>query len=273
MIPLSKDIPKERSPNNMVFLFHPVDAAASETAKEKAVAPLDSVDEVNTLVSYFLNKGCTRDALMCVIQLNFGLRISDVLWLRWKDLFYDDGSPRESNEIKTQKTGAIAKFYINDAVVEAANLHKKMMGHPCDMSEDGFIFISDRGGRAGYNSMYCRKSGANVRAIKIQPMNVSSASRIITTAAKESGLYREDRHISTHSLRKTALNAVAGALSGLEPDKDLVNMREMLKVAQHMAAHSSSKTTDNHYLTKRYQVEAVKKMCLGLEAIRAYEQR
>lgn len=255
-------------------VVNPYDAATEEIKGKKAVHPLDSVEEVDTLISYFLNAGRTRDALMCVAQLNFGLRIGDILWMRWKDLFNDDGTLKESNEIKTQKTKAVVEFYINEAVAEAAMLHKEAVGKEFDLGDEGYIFVSNRGGRAGYTPIPYRGSqNSKIQAMRLQPMNVTSACRIVTDAAKACGLYKEKRHISTHSLRKTALNAVIGSIDGLEPDQELLNLKSMIKVAQQMVAHADSRTTDIHYLNRRYRVAAVKKMNLGLGAIKAFKER
>ncbi len=254
--------------------WHPVDQANEEYSHRKSVDALDSVDEINQFVTYFLDRGRFRDAFIVVLQNNTGLRISDVLWLRWKDIFRPDGSAYKSNRIKIQKTGhkRTIEFYFNDAVVAAANLYKDNMSRFYDPEE--YIFISEAYNK-GHTPLLERKKDEDERVqdVRIQPLRVETVSRMMTKAAKEAGLSGADRRISSHSFRKDNSNAFDNLLDGYELGEDLEKRAGRIQLAQYALGHRRATTTENHYLKKKLHMEACMSMNFGLAAINAYKER
>lgn len=250
--------------------MHPADKAAEMKKNEKRVDALSSVDEIDKFVTFFLERGRYRDALICVLGCNTGLRISDILWLRWKDIF-KDGETTHRRETICQKNGKYIEYLVNDAVIEAALLYKQNLGRP--YNPDGWIFISE-GPRTSHVFMWDRTRKVKVkrRVVEPQPMQTTSVSRLITEAAKKSGLF-DGRRVSTHSFRATGLNAVTGGVAGVVLDEALLYQAKMVETARMMAGHSKSEITVNHYLTDRFRVAACIKMNLGLQAIEDFKKK
>lgn len=249
--------------------FHPADQASAEEAKKKEVHELQSVDEINQMIRYFLDRDRVRDALIFIVQCNTGLRISDTLWLRWGELSADYFAT------KTQKSNfrKHITIYPNQAVREAAELYRMVAGRPC--REDDYVFISE-GHRSGHTPILDRKSArAPVRqqTIKVQPLRVETVCRLMTTAGVESKLATPERRISTHTARKTHSNAIQGLVQGFDLDDDLLKRAARLQLAQFALAHSKSSTTAEHYQSKRLHQEICSQMNFGLEEIQAYKRR
>ena len=65
-------------------------------------------------------KPMSRNYLMITIGLNTALRISDILALRWEDVYDEENeSYRRHINIIEQKTGKTSKIYINQSIREA----------------------------------------------------------------------------------------------------------------------------------------------------------
>lgn len=245
---------------------HPTEVCKQFEADSKSTKNFDSRDEVDAFVAYFLKRHRYRDALMVVIGCNMGLRISDIIMLRWKDIAQD--------VYKTimKKTGEPITLPINQAVKEAAALYKLSMKREYD--PDGYIFVSE-GPRSGYVPPHRRIKGQKLmegdQTDVIQPLRTESASRIMTKAAKEAGLWREDRKISTHAFRKTAENAAYGAVDGVELSDDIQRYVAGAQLAQMMAGHRSISTTVDHYLSDKLVIKALSELNLGLSSIRKFK--
>lgn len=248
--------------------IHPADWAQEERTKQKAVQTLDSVDEVNTLVTYFLENGQFRDALMFVVGCNTGLRISDVIQLRWKDIAGD------TYLAPTQKTGHLEEHAINKAIKEAAALYRRKLRRP--YNPDDYIFVSE-GPRSGHVPVHLRAKGEKAsdaaKTSTIQPIRTESAARIVTKAAKATGLYRPGRHVSTHSARKSAQNALYGAVDGIQLSDNVMQQVAGAWMAQMFAGHKKARTTQEHYLTNKLVLAAGRELNLGLAAIEAYKEK
>lgn len=113
-------------------------------------------------------KNSPRNYLFLIFGLNSGLRVSDLLALKVKDV-NGDGYIR----IKEKKTSKAKKFIINTALMSVLIPYIK------DMQGDDFLFQS----RIGVN----------------KPITRAMAHKIIKKAAAQVGL----TEISCHSLRKT----------------------------------------------------------------------
>ena len=142
--------------------------------------PIRSTENLQDFKEYYLSKKPNpRNYTLCILGLNTALRISDILHLRWKDI-YD--FPREAylshTMLTEQKTGKINQIAMNHAIKEALDRYRSCQ--PEAPGEDDYLFPS--------------RKGTN------QPLSRSQAFRIVKEAACSVGM---KQHISCHSLRKT----------------------------------------------------------------------
>lgn len=246
--------------------YHAIDASEAKKAKKKEVCELVSVDEINRLVSYFLDHDQVRDALIVIVQCNTGLRISDTLCLRWKDIVRDEFS------LTTQKTGTDVQVYPNQAIHEAAALYRVTSERPCN--PDDYVFVSSSG-RSGHVPLLDRRKRVvdKQHTVDIQPLRAETVSRIMTKAGKESGLATKNRRISSHTGRKTHANALTGTVAGFELGKDLEKQQSQIYLAQCALGHAKADTTTNHYLNNVVYQEACRRMNFGLQPIQEYIKR
>lgn len=129
----------------------------------------------------------TRNELLFVLGINVGLRISDILKLKFHDLVDPQWNVKDSCLISEKKTGKTKKFYIGPIVQKVLENYIKEIK---PTSLESYIFKS----RKGEN----------------KPISRQHAWHILNTAAEMVGLVVKDQNgnivsgeIGTHSLRKT----------------------------------------------------------------------
>lgn len=147
--------------------------------------PIKDKHQLERFKNYYLKKEIPRNYLLIVIGLNTALRISDILSLKWKDVYnIKEGKYKNHIEITEQKTGKRNIVALNLAVTHALEqLVLSEFENEIFIKPEMFIFRSLR-----------NPENENV------PISRSQAFRIIKEAAKDVGLAE---HISCHSLRKT----------------------------------------------------------------------
>jgi len=139
--------------------------------------PMKEQEQINLLKEYFLERGELRNYALIVMGMNTSLRISDILALRWQDVYnFGTGAYRQHLTITEKKTGKTNTVALNEAVADALELlqdgKQPMPGY--------FLFRSQKG--------------------ENRPITRNRAFCIIKEAAGNLGF--ED-NISCHSLRKT----------------------------------------------------------------------
>ena len=87
--PWKKQTRKQIAKSMIASGMPPADVYAQFERESKSTKNFDSSDEVDIFVSFFLKRHRYRDALMVIIGCNMGLRISDIIMLRWKDIERD----------------------------------------------------------------------------------------------------------------------------------------------------------------------------------------
>lgn len=153
----------------------------------KSVEPIRDTKTIKNMRA-ILKSQSTRNELLFILGINVGLRISDILKLKVRDLTKSNTkAPKDYviiTEIKTRKT---KKFYIGDIVKKVIENYMKENDNP---GFDTYIFLS----RKGIN----------------MPITRQQAYRIINNAAESLGIVeRNDQgnlihgEIGTHTLRKT----------------------------------------------------------------------
>ncbi|WP_416044956.1 tyrosine-type recombinase/integrase (plasmid) [Clostridium tyrobutyricum] len=141
------------------------------------VEPIRSVKKINDLKKYLLGSGNMRNYTLVVLGLNSALRVSDILNLKWGDVFdFEENKFKTHVYVKEKKTGKNKKFLLNQNATGAILKLKRKLGH---INSD-YIFKS----REGQN----------------KPITRYMAIKIIKSSCEAVGI---KEHIGCHSLRKT----------------------------------------------------------------------
>lgn len=195
----------------------------SNRAFRTPVSPL-SVDEYKRLRDYFFGaknyfysmQTNKRNYLYIVMSVNLMRRAGDMVQLRVGDVVTEDGSFRDHVIIREQKTGKVARVYLNDACREA--LVEYLNGMDSYAMSDWLFENFKRPG---------------------EHMSVDGMRRMLKRTAEKLGM---DIHIGTHSLRKTLPHH---AMSHGANAEDEVAISQLLN-------HSNIKTT-YHYIGREQE--------------------
>lgn len=164
-----------------------VEEVSYQLAGEHASDPIKSIDSIYAISDWFISKGRYRDNMLFIVGINFGLRVSDLLSLRFSHLIDEQFRFKTTFPIlekKTRNTRRVQKnryITINDAVIDAVVL---FLENTKDVKLSDYMF---RG-----TSNRCGKDN--------KPMHRNSVERILKEVGTELGL---GEHIATHTLRKT----------------------------------------------------------------------
>lgn len=189
---------------------------------EHAAEPIKDVHDIARISEYLISNGRYRDNMLFIVGINFGLRVSDLLQLKYYMLLDKDLSFRMTFPIlekKTRNTRKVRKnryITINDAVVEAVTMYLRFA------SENGISCRMDD---------YLFKSESNRGSNQNRPLTRMSVDRILKGIADEVGI---KTRVSTHTLRKT-FGYHQMVMSGNDPRK--------LLLLQKMFGHSTSAQT------------------------------
>jgi len=136
--------------------------------------PIRNLKHVRALTNYYLNKGEYRNYRLIVLSLHTALRVSDLLSLRWSDVYdFKRKRVREEFTITEKKTNKRKTIAISLSVVKALK--------------------KDASANAPHNFLF-----ANPHTGKV--LSRAQAYRIIRAAGEAINL---PKRISCHSLRKT----------------------------------------------------------------------
>ena len=142
--------------------------------------PIREQHELEKFKNYYICKEPNiRNYTLLCMGLNTALRISDILMLKWRDVYdFELDKFRGHIQLSEQKTGKDSCVYMNKNVIETLQKYKKSVQREADILYQQYIF-------EGYN-------GTQLSRVQ--------AWRIIRKAAEECNLQGV---ISPHSLRKT----------------------------------------------------------------------
>lgn len=138
------------------------------------VEPIRDIEDIEEIKRILKNRSI-RDYLLFVLGINTGLRISDLLKLKFKDILFDNVI-KEEIIIKEKKTGKIKQFPITKS---ARNAIKEYLTYLNTYEKNDYIFQSSKGHR---------------------PISRVQAYRIINEVARKAGVQTA---VGTHTLRKT----------------------------------------------------------------------
>lgn len=209
-----------------------------EIANEHTAEPIKNLEDIDRISEYLISNERYRDNMLFIVGINFGLRISDLLQLRFTQLINDDFSFKTTFPILEKKTRNTRKVQrnryisINDAVMDAVTLY--LQHTQCKL--DDYLFRSESN----------RGSNQN------KPMSRMSADRILKEIAEALCL---ENKMATHTLRKTfAYHQMV--MSNNDPRK--------LLLLQKMFGHSSvAQTLDYIGITGEEIEDAYMKLNLG----------
>lgn len=210
-----------------------------EIAGEHTAEPIKKIEDIYKISQYLISQNRYRDNMLFIVGINFGLRVSDLLTLRFSHIINTDCSFKDTFAILEKKTKDTRKkkrnryVTINTAVVEAVTLY---------LENTPGVKLSDYMFRSESN----RGSNQNVA------IHRNSVDRIIRGIGKDLCL---DIHMSTHTLRKT-FGFHQMVMSNNDPRK--------LLLLQKIFGHSSSAITLDYIgITKDEICDAYRDLNLG----------
>ena len=210
-----------------------------DTVPDKAADPIKSVDDIERITKFLVQEGRYRDNMMFIVGINFGLRVGDLMSLRFANIIDENFTFRETFAVFEQKTRNTRKkkknryITINKAVMDAVTLY---LSHTPNVSLSDYMFR-------------CQSNrGKNVN----KPLSTMSVDRILKGIANDLGLTMK---MSSHSLRKTFCYHQM-LVSGNDVRK--------LYLLQKMLGHASiGQTLDYIGITKEEMQEAYLSLNLG----------
>lgn len=146
------------------------------------VEPIKDKKDIQKIKQYLLGCPSKRNYALFVFGINVGLRASDLLKLRIKDVAEQSGKSKwlikNSVVLIEQKTSRRREFQINQVARKALELY--LNEERRDAQEDEYLFISQKGTNC--------------------PLQVNSLHKIIKTLMRELNI---KGNYGTHTLRKT----------------------------------------------------------------------
>lgn len=158
----------------------------TDLAGEHTSEPIKSIDDIDRISQYLLSNERYRDNMLFIVGINFGLRVSDLVRLKFSHLINSDYSFKTTFPILEKKTRNTRKvkrnryISINDAVMDAVTTY--LEHNQCKL--DDYMFRGESN----------RCSNQN------KPLTRCSVDRILKDIADNLNL---ECKIATHSLRKT----------------------------------------------------------------------
>jgi integrase len=147
----------------------------------REVNPIKDVKKIRRVKRLMKKDGNFRDLLMFTLGINAGLRISDILNMKWKDLLAKDGKIKDEVRVKEKKTGKTKIFPLNGAVKRAIETY---MENSEKIEYSSYVFLSRKKAKDG----------------KPQPISRVAAWQSINKYCKMAGI---EQNVGTHTLRKT----------------------------------------------------------------------
>jgi len=165
---------------------------AKPDSRDMAVVPLESYDQVRSLIDWFESKQDYRDACLLTFGFCTGLRISDLLNLKISDIV-ESIKPmvfKRAIDIREQKTGKRTVGHLDDMLItqamqEAFSRYMDRKPYP-ELEPDRYLFTS----------MYTHGN---------KPMSIRAIQKVLTPAF---AAVCPHLHCSTHTMRKTFVSII-----------------------------------------------------------------
>jgi len=282
-------IPQSILPDTEKELAEVIDIEDNMTDTEGMDAMSESI--FNGVIEYLLEKGKTRDALMYVLQANFGIRHSDLIKLRLINLIDIDGNFRDKVNWCEQKTSKTRQYIINDAVKAATIIYLR---NHADKKLTDFLFTAE-GRNKGYKKATYKDENGKVKALRVngkfvyerdengnlipEPLRRDQAENTLKDVLIAIGVkLKNDRRckdgeykLNTHSNRKFYSEKFSEVAYTLKTEGRLNVDADVLALVQLDLRHSSMQTTMryNHSFNRIKEV-VCQNMNIGLSVLERY---
>ena len=180
----------------------------------QAAEGLTSYTDITTFLAHLKTHGRmgVRNWAMFRVGICLGIRVSDLMRLKWFWLKNQDGSWRKRLKVVEKKTSKLNNILITPAVKETLDEYAAWLG---DYDLQSPVFAKSTG----------------------EPMTKQYASDLLREANKICGI---EKHISSHTMRKTFANIVVACYDGSMEMEAIDRVRSLL--------NHESLTTTSHYL-------------------------
>ena len=109
----------------------------------KTAEPIRNKNQVKELAAYYLKRGEIRNYVLVVMGVHTALRISDLLRLRWDDVYdFENRRVRESISLTEKKTGKSKIIALN------AQIKGALCAYISTAKQGAFIIVNKRTGKA-----------------------------------------------------------------------------------------------------------------------------
>lgn len=142
---------------------------------------LQDKNDILLMSDWYVARERWRDNMLLVLGVNLGLRVVDLLSLKFAHFINDDLTWRQNFTLAEKKTSKNNTKYINPAMAAAIRLY---LEHTPGVRMDDYLFQSNQGRAKG------------------KQITTRTAENVLKEAADGTGLSKR-LHISTHSLRRT----------------------------------------------------------------------
>ena len=107
--------------------------------------PIRSREDLTRIKDYYrIIRPNSRNYLLIIMGLNTALRVSDVIRLKWRDVYdFQARTCREHISLEEQKTGKASVIFLNDSVKAAIQEYRQFLcGRDASLPEEDYIFGS-----------------------------------------------------------------------------------------------------------------------------------
>lgn len=249
--------------------------ATMDKKEGQASDSLQSREDINRIVKYFLDKDDITTAALLIFGFNNGNRFGDIHKLTTESILNSDGRIKSSIVIEEEKNRFVRTLYFNEAVQKAL----KLLVNALKKDRISFLFTSNCNNKQYSELWYSNGKFFDKKllqkekirlprlAIKVKlqkPISRTAVNDKIQKACKELDIVG---HFGTHTMRKTFCDIVADENTEL-----FFKKMAGVMVTCSMVGHKDSSTTEKFYLklSEQERKEVQMSLNLGLEALNAY---
>jgi len=197
--------------------------------KAHEVYPLKKKEDIEAIKQYYRDKIdsltndedkqiAARDLLIFIFGINCGLRMSDILKLKWSDLLNRNKTYKDAVRIIEKKTDKFKNFYLNTSCKNAFDNYTDRFNIERDL--DSYIFFSREKNFIDVNTFSISLKKAAIQC-GIQ-FNVATHTCRKTWAYNQIMAHQNDAYFMAHLMRLLNHSSISATLryAGLEDEKN-----------------------------------------------------